>query len=114
VGKKHHYGYNSTDANAYSGIAVEEINTKFAKAQIIMTAATGLANILKQVEDWPVEDQIILAQQLMHRARSRSLRSNRGRSAEEVIELLNIQQPAPDDAECEQIVEEELMRKYGR
>jgi len=34
--------------------------------------------------------------------------------AEEVIELLKMPQPAPDDAACDQIVEEERLRKYGK
>lgn len=38
----------------------------------------------------------------------------RGFSADEVIALLHMPQPAPDDAQCQQIVEEELLRKYGR
>lgn len=38
----------------------------------------------------------------------------RGYTADEVIALLQMPQPAPDDAECQQILEEELLRKYGR
>ncbi len=35
-------------------------------------------------------------------------------SADEVIALLKMPQPAPDDAQCRQILEEELTRKYGQ
>ena len=38
----------------------------------------------------------------------------RGFSADEAIALLKMPQPAPDDAQCQQILEEELLRKYGR
>jgi hypothetical protein len=38
----------------------------------------------------------------------------RGYTADQVIAMLQIPQPAPDDAQCQQILEEELLRKYGR
>ena len=40
-------------------------------------------------------------------------RPTRGFSADQVIRLLKSDRPAPTDEECEQILEEELMRKYG-
>ena len=40
-------------------------------------------------------------------------RGKRGFSADEVIALLKMPQPAPDDAECQRIVEDELLRKHG-
>ena len=38
--------------------------------------------------------------------------ARRGFSADEVIALLKIPQPVPDDAQCQQILEEELLRKH--
>ncbi len=40
--------------------------------------------------------------------------ARRGFSADEVIALLKMPQPVPDDAQCRQILEEGLTRKYGR
>ncbi len=40
-------------------------------------------------------------------------RLTRGYSAEEAIGLLKSDRPAPTDEECDRILEEELMRKYG-
>ncbi len=37
----------------------------------------------------------------------------RGYSADEVIRMLRPGRPAPTDEECERILEEELLRKYG-
>jgi len=40
--------------------------------------------------------------------------ASRGLRGEEVIRLLQIPQSAPDDDECDRIVAEERVRKYGR
>ena len=42
-----------------------------------------------------------------------TVHARRGFSADEVIALLKMPQLAPDDAQCRQILEEELLRKYG-
>ena len=60
-----------------------------------------------------VEAQLAQADPLVETA-PMATRGKRGFSSDEVITLLNMPQPAPDDAECQQIVEEELLRKYGR
>ncbi len=38
----------------------------------------------------------------------------RGYTADEVIAMLKMPQPAADDVECQQILEEELLRKHGQ
>ena len=43
-----------------------------------------------------------------------STHARRGFTADEVIAQLQMPQPAPDDAQCRQILEDELLRKYGR
>ena len=43
----------------------------------------------------------------------RPARPTRGYSADEVIRTLKPGRPAPGDEECDRILEEELMRKYG-
>ena len=40
-------------------------------------------------------------------------RATRGFSADQVIQLLQSDQPAPTDEECDRILEEELMKKYS-
>jgi hypothetical protein len=40
-------------------------------------------------------------------------RPTRGISADQVIRLLKSDRPAPTDEECDRILEEELLRKYG-
>ncbi len=78
-----------------------------------MIAQTEMANVLSRVENWPVEDRIALARRIMESVNQKLPRQSRGRSADEVIQLLNMPQPAPSDIECQQILEEELLGKYG-
>ena len=79
-----------------------------------MIAQTEMASVLSRVESWPVEDRVALARKIMESVHPKSPRRSRGRSADEVIQSLNIPQPAPSDFECQQILEEELLRKYGK
>ena len=79
-----------------------------------MIAQTEMASVLSRVESWPVEDRIALAQKIIESVHPKSPRRPRGRSADEVIQSFNMPQPAPSDFECQQILEEELLRKYGK
>jgi hypothetical protein len=69
--------------------------------------------VLSQVSSWPVSDRIMLARKILETVEMAPPRATRGYSAEEVISLLAMPQPAPDDAECERILAEELLRKHG-
>jgi hypothetical protein len=69
--------------------------------------------VLSQVSSWPVSDRIMLARKILETVETAPPRATRGYSAEEVISLLAMPQPAPDDAECRRILAEELVRKHG-
>lgn len=63
---------------------------------------------------WPAHDRIKLARNILETVEDTAKPASRGLRGEEVIRLLQIPQPAPDDDECDQIVAEERLRKYGR
>jgi hypothetical protein len=71
-----------------------------------------LRSILSQVEKWPVRDRIVLARLILESLETQP-RATPGYTAEEVIAQLQMPQPAPSDAECRQILEDELVRKHG-
>ena len=78
-----------------------------------MIARTDFTDILSLVANWPVEDRIVLARKILETVGETPHRRV-GRSADEVIQLLNITGPIPNDDECQQILEEELHGKYGK
>ena len=79
-----------------------------------MIAQTELASVLSRVANWPVEDRVTLARKIMESVQPQLSRRSRGRSADDVIQLLSLPQPAPSDIECQQILEEVRLRKYGK
>ena len=78
----------------------------------VVIARTDFTDILSLVANWPVEDRIVLARKILETVGETPHRD--GRSADEVIQLLNITGPIPNDDECQQILEEELHGKYGK
>lgn len=80
---------------------------------MIVIAQKEMSSVLTQVANWPVQDRMVLARKILETVDSTTPRATRGYSAEEVITLLKMPQPAPSDAECRQILEEELLRKHG-
>jgi hypothetical protein len=104
------------------------------RGRTVSTAeATELANILKRVTTWPTTLRITLARKILEcvdkaavqtelspKTRGSSAhdderppRGTRGFSADQVIQLLHSDQPAPTDEECDRILEEELTKKYS-
>ena len=73
-----------------------------------------LQKVVASVVDWPVHDRITLARKILETVEDIATPVSRGLRGEEVIKLFNIPQPAPDDDECDRIVEEGRLRKYGR
>jgi hypothetical protein len=70
--------------------------------------------VVARVAAWPPAERIKLARKILETVEpAGEKRSARGFSAAEVIALLQMPLPAPDDGECKRIVEEELIRKYG-
>lgn len=80
---------------------------------MIATDDAEMTGVLAKVASWTVTERIRLARKILETTEEGSLSSCRGYSAEEVIALLQMPQPAAGDAECRQIIEEELQRKHG-
>ena len=78
-----------------------------------MIATAEMTNVLKQVADWPEQDRLMLARTILATVAPAVSRATHGYSADEVIALLKMPQPAPSDAECRQILEDQLLRKHG-
>ena len=73
-----------------------------------------ISEVVARVAAWPPAERIKLARRILETVETAGeKRSSRGYSAAEVIALLKMPQPAPNDAECKRILEEELLRKYG-
>lgn|GEM_PF-1259417 len=72
-----------------------------------------LQKVVASVAEWPAHDRIMLARKILETVEDTTTPVKRGLRGEEVIKLLQIPQPAPDDDECDRIVEEERLRKYG-
>ena len=71
-------------------------------------------NVFETIRQWPPEarrDLVRDVEQTLEGERPR--RPTRGLSADEAIRLLRTGRPAPTDEECDRILEEELMKKYG-
>jgi hypothetical protein len=64
--------------------------------------------------DWHEHDRIKLARTILETVEEPSMPAARGLKGEEVIDLLQIPQPAPGDNECERIVREKRLLKYKR
>ena len=80
---------------------------------MIMIATAEMTHVLKQVADWPEQDRVVLARTILATVAPTASRAIRGYSADEVIALLKMPQPALGDVECRQILEDQLLRKHG-
>jgi hypothetical protein len=81
-----------------------------------MTAAESseMVDVLNRVRDWPLDMRMALARRILETAeRPAILEPPRTLSLDQVIGILKTDAPAPTDDECERIIEEERMRKYG-
>jgi hypothetical protein len=81
---------------------------------MISTHHDELQKVMASIADWPAIDRITLARKILETVEETTTPATRGLRGEEVIQLLQIPQPAPDDDECDRIVAEERLRKYGR
>ena len=72
-------------------------------------------DILDRVTSWPPERRITLARRVLESVDTSpaSQGPRRGYSAAEVIALLNMPQPAPDDATVKRWTDERRIEKYG-
>jgi hypothetical protein len=77
-------------------------------------ARQDIGELVARVATWPPAERIKLARKILETVETTTeKRTSRGYSADEVIALLKMPQPAPDDAACKRILEEELLKKYG-
>lgn len=72
-----------------------------------------LQKVVASVADWPAHDRIVLAHKILETVEQPRPTISRGLRAEEVIDLLKMPQPAPSDDECDRIVEQARLGKYG-
>jgi hypothetical protein len=76
--------------------------------------AAEYRDVVETVRQWPPEARRDLVREVSRTLdEERPTRRRRGYSADEVIRTLKSDRPAPSDEECDRILEEELMRKYG-
>ena len=80
---------------------------------MIFTNHDELQKVIARVADWPAHDRITLARKILETVEETTAPATCGLRGEEVIKLLQIPQPPPDDDECDRIVLEERLRKHG-
>ncbi len=83
------------------------------------TEANEVAAIVERVQSWPVPVRITLVRRILETVDRADPGASvvpppRGPSAAEVSALFKDPGPPPDVGEDRQILEEELLRKYGR
>jgi len=72
-----------------------------------------IREVLSQVTNWSVNDRIALARQILESVEKSPTPSKRGYSADNVIAMLKMPQPPPNDEECRRMLDAERVRKYG-
>ncbi len=76
--------------------------------------AAEYRNVFETIRQWPTEARRDLLRDVSRTLdEEQAVRPTRGYSADEVIRTLKPDRPAPGDEECDRILEDELMRKYG-
>lgn len=81
-----------------------------------MTATQNqeLAEVVNRVKGWPLDMRMTLARRILETVETPAiLEPPRTLSLDQVIGILKTDAPPPTDEECERIIEEERMRKYG-
>jgi hypothetical protein len=75
--------------------------------------APDMAQLLKQLEGWPVARRIELAERILQNARASSDQRPRARRRlDELAGLLATKAPPPDDSQCDDMLTAELCRKH--
>jgi len=75
---------------------------------------TEYASVLEIIRQWPPESRRDLVRDVIKTiAVQAPVRTSRGFSAAQARGLLKTDRPAPTDEECDRILEEELIKKYG-
>jgi hypothetical protein len=78
------------------------------------TRSQELADVVNRVKDRPLDMRISLARRILETAeRPAIIEPPRTLSLDQAIGILKTDDPPPTDDECQRIIEEERMRKYG-
>jgi hypothetical protein len=79
------------------------------------TDANELTDILERVKTWSTPLRITLARRILETLDDQPIVQEppRRKSLKQILGMLKTDTPPPTDEECERIVEEERMRKYG-
>ena len=82
--------------------------------ELSTTNDNELSDILDRVKTWTPALRMDLARRVLETLEPPGISiPPRQMSLEEVVGLIKTDQPAPSDAECEKIIGEERLRKYG-
>jgi len=74
-----------------------------------------LTDVLHQVSTWSPAQRIALARRILESLEAQTVSGPpRARSLEDLVGLLKSDSAPPSDVECKNILEEELMNKYGK
>lgn len=84
---------------------------------MISVNPSELHELVQRVRDWPVHARIQLVQDILGTVSQEStalpIPAGKRMTADEVVAAIGFTGTAPTDQECDRIVEEERMRKYG-
>lgn len=77
-----------------------------------------ISELVQRVQNWPAPMRIALARRILETLESPPLDLSpseqwRGPTAAEMAAMFKTNRPAPNDEEVQEILEEELMKKYG-
>ena len=73
-----------------------------------------ISDVLERVRTWTPGMRIVLARKLLETLESAAISAPpRTMLLEDVVGLLQTDEPPPDDEECDRIVDQERARKYG-
>ena len=80
------------------------------------SATDPISEELERLADWPPEHRLVLARRILETLEKPSAsdpRSTRTGSIRDLLGLLRTEGEPPSDEECQRMLEEELLRKYG-
>jgi hypothetical protein len=78
------------------------------------TESRDISEMLERIRTWTPGMRIVLARKVLETLESASLsKPTRNMVLGDVVGLLQTATPPPDDEECDRIVEQERVRKYG-
>ena len=84
---------------------------------MIKPETSQMTDIVERVKSWPATVRVTLARRILETIETlpilEATKRPRGPSAAEVATMFKSDKPAPSDEECQQILEEELIRKYA-